>query len=641
MWKIIAFLCLNPCSVFAVDNFSEKIGRINERLKKVGSEPCQTCDYETYAAKNINLDATKKCVETLCPDEKFSRAHILNLAYRNAAKENNLYNKEFASIINETAKLNTINEAERFQSALDWLKKDGVIRDRRGIRFYNFVKANEDLEKFQYKETPYGPVVDEDRSRAIIPEASDEEFKRRVEAVNRIIPFYRKTVFHETDPSRLKLIYPGEQFKNKIKEVLDEIDDKAKALKVHPDFHFLTILSEFNNLTDTTKLMKQFDNGEINPDFIDSLNSLSIALNLWSSITKDPKLQKALDSEEIDLKKSTYKSQVQNVEERLAQAKKARSFKGSFGSKSCKFVYSLAQEGLPTKKQIVDYKTTIDKFKARFIEKMKGHLSAHSADIVQAESQKWKSILPLSREEHRDLMKKSLSDALQSEKSLSIQNKEIQKSEFQDLFYGVQFARGSDFSPNEVSDDICKNLEPNLIPDASHAISNGFIVGPLIVKYQKQAEGVTFHELGHLLYHTINSNDLEISPETKAWFAKTRDCLIRNHTEYTQEELDSDLSNLKTKGFSQYDSEDWPDLISSIIDDKRENIACLFGRVRRDEDYFAMSLRNTDVNDEHSSDFFRILHLHFLKNSSLPPVCREALDSHGQKANFKNCLSDP
>jgi hypothetical protein len=91
-------------------------------------------------------------------------------------------------------------------------------------------------------------------------------------------------------------------------------------------------------------------------------------------------------------------------------------------------------------------------------------------------------------------------------------------------------------------------------------------------------------------------------------------------------------------GDSKYESEDWADLISAQVDDKANNFACLFAQKLKDEDYKALSLRNADSSDPHSSDLFRLLHLNFLKNGKIPTQCEQALSTRGEKANFKNCL---
>ncbi|MEQ1665788.1 MAG: hypothetical protein ABL927_10470 [Bdellovibrionales bacterium] len=62
-------------------------------------------------------------------------------------------------------------------------------------------------------------------------------------------------------------------------------------------------------------------------------------------------------------------------------------------------------------------------------------------------------------------------------------------------------------------------------------------------------------------------------------------------------------------------------------------LSATYGRI------FGIQKLNADADDVHSSDFFRLLHLEFLKNGKLSSECLQALMAKNEKAQFSNCAA--
>lgn len=248
---------------------------------------------------------------------------------------------------------------------------------------------------------------------------------------------------------------------------------------------------------------------------------------------------------------------------------------------------------------------------------------------------KWEASLPLSREQHLANMKNSLASGLEKAAKWKTRNAVMDNSPKKDVFYAIGMASlREDYNDNNAgANQICENFMTNIVPDATAYFSNNFVVGPLIIN-QSNLDGITHHELGHKFFHYIKNQ----SSCDKTWFGKVRACLISNHTELSNEEMTEQLKQGLT-GDSKYESEDFADLISSMIDSKSSNFACVFARKLNAEDYKGVSLKNESSTDPHSSDFFRLLHMNFLKTGKTPEICAQAMTAKGQSVNFKNCTN--
>lgn len=636
----LVIICLTIASV-SYGDLKNKIENINDALKNVGNNQpdCTACSFSTAGNGNNIGILMKSCVESICPKQEFSLSALYEKMIDRSSKPDVSFDKDISPIVKAIALEDANDKTARSLQQLDWLKNPKILKDPGGIRFFNMFVALNSISKFQYKAENGKTVVDIEKSRSQFSNLSDTEFQKRVLLSNRIVEeFYNKKAIGESDPGRVQLYYPGDKFKAKVNEVIASFDQKRKQIEADPELKFMADVKDFQEMASGQKLKQQFASSEqINPALIDELNQTNTVLSLFSSISTDPELKKLLDSPPIDINKVASDLGIEKLlKDRIERQKSVLSGTNSAVAAKCKVAFSMAQEGLPTKKEVDSFKTTVEKIKNTFFSKTKNLICSESTKKYETEVSSWSASLPLSREQHLANMKSSLNVGLEKSKKWKDQYDEIERSPFKDTLYSIGIASlREDYSESTSSaDDICKSLMPNLLPDATNYFSKAFVAGPLVVEH-KDAGGICHHELGHKLFYFMKYQN---TCGDKSEFSKIRSCLLSNHTELTTEETLVETGRIALGGDSKYESEDWADLISSMVDTKTNNFACLFARKLKDEDYSALSLRNIDNSDPHSSDLFRLLHLNFLKNGKIPEQCESALTARGEKVGFKNCL---
>lgn len=641
MQKKVALLfvfLLSASSSFG--DLKDKIEKLNDTVKSVGkNQPdCTTC-YYTSAGQGANIGTLmKSCIESICPEKDFSLSALYEKMIDRSSKPDAVFDKELGPIVNSIAKEDANDKTTRSTQLLEWLKDPETLKATGGIRLFNMYTALNSISNFQFKSDNGKVVVDQEKSRGLFSKMTDPEFNKRAQVINKMMVFFMDKAIPETDPGRVQLYYPGVKFKERVDEVLASFDAKRKKIESDPELKTLTNLNEFKEMISGEKLKTQFSSSEqINPDSIDELNKTNSVLNLFVSMSTDPELKGLLDSSPIDIKKASAELGTEKLLlDRIEKQKSILAGSNSAISAKCKVAFAMGQEGLPTQKQVDAFKTKVSAIKDKFLNGTKGIMCSEATKKYESDVNSWTASVPLSREQHLANMKASLSRALDKAKNWKQQVDEINGSPLKDVYYGVGIASlREDYNESTSSaDQICKNLMPNLMPDATAYFSNTFVAGPMVVKHD-DAGGICHHELGHKLFHFMKYQN---TCGDKSDFSKTRSCLLINHTELTTEELLVESGKTSLGGDSKYESEDWADLISSMVDDKANNFACLFARKLKDEDYLSLSLRNADVSDPHSSDLFRLLHLNFLKSGKIPSQCEQALSARGEKANFKNCL---
>lgn len=638
--KIILSIVL-AFSSYAHADLKKKIEEANANVKQVGNtqSECTTC-YNTSAGLGGDVASLmKSCVESICPAQDFSLSATYDKMIDRASKPDTKFDQEIAPLLSAIAKEDASEKTVRGNTQLEWLKNAKNLSEPGGIRTFNLFVSLNSFSKFQFKAENGKAVVDVEKSRALFPNLSDDDFRKRVQIGNKILDAFMNRAIPETDPARVQLFYPGDKFKERVNEVLSSFEEKGKKIASDPELNFLVNLNEFKEMASGEKLKSQFASSEqINPDLIQDLNQTNSLMDLFVSLSTDPEMKKLLDSPPIDIKKMATELRTEKLlRDRIEKQKSVLNGTNSAASSKCKVAFSMAQEGLPTQQQVDDFKKKVESIKGKFLGKTKGLMCSEAGRKYNDEVQGWIASLPLTRDQHMSNMKASLTRALEKSKNWKKQYNEIEKSPSRDTFYAVGIASLKEDYNESTSraDEVCKNLMPNILPDATAYFSKNFVAGPMVVEHE-HAEGICHHELGHKLFHFMKYQN---TCGDKSQFTKIRSCLLMNHSELTPEELLVESGKATFGGDSKYESEDWADLVSSMVDDKTNNFACLFARKMKNEDYATLSLRNSDSSDPHSSDLFRLLHLNFLKNGKIPTQCEHALSARGEKANFKNCLN--
>lgn len=150
--------------------------------------------------------------------------------------------------------------------------------------------------------------------------------------------------------------------------------------------------------------------------------------------------------------------------------------------------------------------------------------------------------------------------------------------------------------------------------------TGGISVGWGSVRYPEIGRSVFLHEIAHVVSRRIQSN--QASRHSQQKFQTILDCLAKNHADNPSSD--------------RHVEEDWSDLLSGKGSVDPKNVACHFVNQENNR-YSGLSLDAGD-GQKHSSDFFRVLHTHKIKQGQLPSSCQQYAESQGPGWKFDVCL---
>lgn len=625
----------------ANSDIGKKVEQLNPTVQSVGQpdKDCTDCSVTSAGTEDFT-GLMQKCVESLCPNPELSVSHTVNNVYSKAFGHTK-FEKEIMPLINEAIKIDAEADVARGKILSEWSQSAPPLKHSGGIRTFNLLRSLDDIDSLALEAQGNRWVVNEKESRSKLPQLSEKDFQRKVIVMNKYLELYKNRSISETDPARLRILYPGERLEEHLQEVLSKNKKRAQKIASHPEFEFLSNLESFRRVISTDKFKQKFSGNEGLTEAIVELNKNELILKLYEAMIEDRELRQVLLSEPIDIRKFAEENNIaEQIKQKIRRAQNLQlSLNGSnYGAGStCRTAFLLAQEVLPSEQELKKYKAKVPGLLKNFKSKVTPYLSQSSAREVENQVKNWFVSFPETKEQHYSGLKKAVQKSLNQAKSRKREFSRVRNSEYRDVLYSLAL-KSSDESNSTDVDEACEDLFPNVIPDAAYASAGGFIIGPMVIKHGSAAEGISAHELGHLLYNTLSHKP--VSEKTKNWFKKSRSCLVDNHTEFSKKELTIEKRRLSLFNYSTYDSEDWADLISSVADQKDENYACLFASQHSPQDYESFSLKNHNEADSHSSHLFRLLHINYLKNGRIPTVCRQALKTKGETPQFKNCLSD-
>ena len=623
----------------AQTNLNEKIDQLNSTVKSVGAPQvdCESCTTMVAGKSEDDGSMMQACVQSICPDQGPSLSAMTKSAYEKAGLPNPLFDQEIAPLIRHVATSEAADKLARAESLKDWIKTAEPLRAPGGIKFFNLLSAFKDFSKVKFAADAAGTaIIDRPLTRAAFPELSDAEFEKKMALFTKTLVFQKTNVIEETDPARVQLRY-GHRFMTVVDAAMNDILEKKKRIETAEEFKFLAQLDAFQSMTSVDRLKTGFAAGRIDPDVIRELNALSSMITLFHSMVVDPEFRKNLDSPPIDVKKQYALMGIDKLlQDRSAQATDTLKVGAKIQSPTCQTAFALAQEVLPTQKQIDVFKSRLGALREKFLSRSKGLVCEAAGPQLKAHIDQMQPILPMSQEQYLQTMKEALERAALESDKLKAQTQKMMTSPYKDTLYaiGVSSLQESESAPTATVDNICAGLIVDPVPDATTYLGQSFIAGPIPIKHAEK-DGICHHELGHKLSYFMKY----VSTCDKSSIMKTSKCLVENHTEFDANEKALALGTLAYGYEFRYGEEDWADLISAQVDEKSDNFACLFTKKLRKEDYKALSLKNPNGVQSHSSELFRLLHLHFLKNGKTPPQCETALAAKGERAQFKNCLT--
>lgn len=613
----LLFLSLGISGTFAHADFPDIIEEANRQIKGagwIGNAECLHCSMRQTSPE----EQIKKCVERLCPDENFSIENLRDQTYDKAVGKDPVFETQIAPIVEEIAKENARANIQHSQDLLIWLKTAPTLRNAAEIRAFNLFAAIGYFEKFKFNETPVDTKIDRKLSRKEFPLDSNAEFERKFQIATLILDEYAVQYIPQSNPEELRMLYPGDELTEMVQILTAEIRKRAGKISASEEFKSLMVLPEFRDIVSEKNLNRVFSSGHLNLEAIVDLNRTMTAVSILEKAVSDKHFRKLLTTKPIQIPVfAKTENWVAKIEEEISTAQKFLKDGSPILFDRCKSAYSLGQDFLPSQGEIDRFKTKETSLKEKFKTQIRTFLSSESQSSLNPTIDSWNFNYPMTKAAHMENLKQSLKIALDSAKTWKESSREVDRSKHKPLLYALSghFVGSGEITDN--ADDICDELVPELISDAAYAPNRGFIVGPIALR-QPGAEGIIYHEMAHLLYATLKSQ--KISSHTGKWFNKTLACLPQNHEPKT----------------SKYLNEDWADLISSQVWDK-SNSTCLFTRATYVSDYEDFSLKNLDPDDTHSSHFFRLLHMSFLKNGKLEPECESVLRQQKQKSKFQNC----
>ena len=426
-------------------------------------------------------------------------------------------------------------------------------------------------------------------------------------------------------------------WKNEGKNIQKIIDQEAKAIveKTQTAKRMIDPSSELEEITDAhiSLDMQTSTEGQIERFF-----SNVLATNAYLELLLDDDLHRGLDSI------ATYDQfyDIQAVVDRIdVITKEVQEIEDDFSEElsKCRDIIKNNYQVLPTKKELEAFKKRVERVKKtakEFVE------SAFSTDADPLLVQFFDDVTikyPNISDHILENIEKEIESELEEEH-------EIGDSTIASDIDGVLYWDSADDS----FFNICSHLE-NIFEINTESLedkstftgdvkyrSNGEIkLSWQSIKNLEYGEVVLAHELGHHFGNFFENRHASVTNLRK--FQKVQYCLSKNQpeTRYNSPEERKVLgrSDPVTYPVSQFAHEDFADLFSFLIHGKTApNLGCFFigdGGGYWDRDVFYSYRSDPDdglIKDEdsdtikHSTDFFRMLHLEFLRQDDLPRSCQ-------------------
>jgi hypothetical protein len=650
----ILTVCLTSFFLFfsqtqlAQAEIGKKINKAIHKLNKLSpNTDCEDCNLSSSgqnleeSAEQIKAtNAIKSCVENICPNPEFSSAATIEKIFKQSMVLHPNLDREFNNLFKGLHQQDLLVKIKKTQLLLDWIKTKPTVKDPAVIRFYNLTKSIKLFSKFKFKDEGQNLVVDVENTKKEFPNLTDAQMDLQIEIGKHALKAFMQPVFQETDPERIKFIYPDNQLKAHVQTLIKKYEVTQNKIQNNPDLAFVRFIPSLAKSKVPTILQDLLKGNDFTPQAIADVNQYFTTLQVLDEATTDEAFKKILDTPQSTVQEDIDNNQIESYLQGLLK-KSYEQLNADPNPKefeSCLVAVNMGQEFLPSNDELLQYRAQASQIKPNYFKKIKPLLSEHSFGILQKESANWKLLLPQSKEYHLSKIRSSLTDELNSLKEDVNRWSAMPQSPIKEIAYLAQIPSVKNWDEkNETYTELCNKTIPNIFPDASSYNSGKVLIGPMAVKFPQEGAGIVEHELSHLVYHTLLEK--EISKETYNWFQKSRACILDNHTEMPAEVFKQQKANLLTQP-TTYESEDFADLLAAkAVYNKQDskNFSCLFARKIDKEQYAPMNLSKPDTQEPHSSDFFRLLHIEFLKNGKVPDECLSAVKNRGQILNFKDC----
>lgn len=617
MFKIVFLsmtLVLSSANAQLGQQMLNQVKKINEQKKSqipLGSmvAGCTDC----LEKPNIN----KQCWAEMCDAKNLKNYLEFEAeAGKNATVPVPNEQKIRAYIVKSEQVLNMDQFLEGLRSAAE--KWDGTVPQTSNLGF----AMNELMSWFEgvtpeFKFEGYKVVLDKEKLKAKKPGLSDLQLGLMGEYYDYMYSGVASSMDADLSPRiRLKKKYPGKSFEDAVSIEIAEIK-RVEKLNVY----------EGVNWSSTDEIIADIESGEdVSEDAVAELLDAAVGSKMmadynnpestigkilgkvpsdgWKAKLKDPSIKSRL-LEELGKSQTEDKREDQLRGERLADL--------------CVAQVRANYAKLPSVDQIKQTKTNIEAVKVKIKAKLLSKYSEHSQKKLKTVLDDIEFSLPPDKDSYLRNLDNKLKRAERKQEKLIAQFTKTLKPEA--MIPGFVLGLLSQSKTEEAVEAVqvpgsCVTNHQAL-SDSALSLSGAILVSYTSVNSPAMGEGVIAHEIGHVIDANLRTS-LGSSVESAQKQVDTRKCLNDRHAPLT----------------TDYSGEDFSDYVSGLV--TSGNMSCLFpeGTWSSEE----KPLLNKRIDDPHSSEYFRALHIEQTQNGALTPACNKMLVERSSPADFGSCL---
>lgn len=538
-------------------------------------------------------------------------------------------------------------------AALEHIDENGEARlEGAGKRIYNYISSMKHKMSIRYERNIYGdPIrVDIEKTKAALKDvdASEREWLIQVaqEGIAAEQRFGESALNSQPTSVMLKQMFRGSTVEEALGRLKTQISGELKETEGVSQIETALYFANLNKsvLEDLLKKdLKHLTENEIR----ELLRWDARFARTRAMVSAD---MKALESREAPKMKDLLAEiggkdkLIERYRRLVAKSDRTNSVK----NKDCEAVYFMNTGILPNEAQQARLRSDIDRTKANAKAVVEKQIPAALQQPILSAIDRTEFVLPPTSGQFREAFANGFSRDLDSNRAAALQIKRAKASDVQSIMLGMLGSPSMKAyldQPDETEEQIRKQPNPRC---GAYSIKPGTdkhttLLGAVILSYstaqysQNSREFTIAHELGHAV-----SAAIDVDPVLTAAMKDVRACLAGVHTEPMPPEAQAKMVEAQKHGFElfgHYVEEDFADSIASAAtkNSPGKNPWCAFIEKSGDQ-FFAFNMQS-EGDDEHSSNLWRLMAVDFLRNGKLRLACRDYLEPFGMVPKFENCLS--
>lgn len=621
MHKITSLLIVVAASVSRAD-VAQDVERANKAVRAVGqpASPCSGCSVALAgdAVGPVVAALARTCVARICGTNPVTIASVVHSIFVSDSSAAADYAAKVTPVLKEMAMIDRQATARYLEILEPWLKSNAEVSEPVVVRFTNLMREMEFFSKFKFKAEGQTVVVDETASREALKSLAQPDYDKHLEVARYMLKAFVDGANRlPTDVETLKLL-PRSVYEQKVKAALSLLGSTEQMMTSNPELSLFTNIGNFREAFDAEKYRERLLGAEIDSYALVQVNQNLGTAKLLVSMATDPEFKKLLDGPPIRAKDLAADPKVA-AGIAVLRGRGASPIDFAVAPK-CYLAAMTANAALPSTAELEKFKPRVPRLKSKFKDLVATFTSKESAGKLAPKIDAWTPNLPRSREKFSEILQSNLLRKRDSLRSGAKSQDDMLSSPKRDAYFVLMASslRQKDASEIELDaiDDTCKEMVPNILPDAAMPLYGTFSIGPIVVSHSPDFDAITMHEMGHLLNMEMNIGPL--SPKTSGWYQSTKAC----------------FKGAQAEG-EKYFSEDFADMVAAKSSDR--NVACLFMPGGSAPDFGSLSLANPSKTDTHSSDFMRLLQTERYKTGTVPSECLIAYQAKGETFPSKMC----